>query len=1019
MVEHTISWLRDRGRFRIRNNRHHHLDPFKERFVKGHPPVSAMCLTYGRPRLLEEAIHSFLIQDYQGIKELVILNDFPEQTLVFEHPHVKVVNISKRFRTVGEKRNACAALCTYDILFVWDDDDLYLPWRLSSSIARMDEQKRFYKPTKAWIMSEGVIRGVGRNLFHSGACFTRDLFDQAGGYPHIGSGQDWGLESKLSNMISGAKDDDSLQDFELFYIYRWGGTGSYHLSAFGRDEGKSVKGNEHVANYVRKAVDCRQVPTGRIDLFPAWRGDYRRLVRDKCSSFKPQSYDAQFGSDFLLKADAQLMDPLKESNLKIPLVSCVMPTYGRSDYVSESLSMFLAQDYPNKELIIFNDCPGQELLGDFPGVTIVNSPTRCSTLGEKRNAAIEIAKGEYIAVWDDDDIYMPWRLSYCMDRIQSLDPPVYCPAEYWAYWGDENLHHNQAVLNWIVHPQMIFKKSEWEVVGGYPPTTLHEDTAFIRRILSARMMEWVPDPIAVSDRVMIMRGKSKYHHTSIDGGRQQPDVLPGARHLAPSPISDPVLADIANKQISARAEHVNRIEILEKSSLEVLGHYAEHRRRFLCDAKPLKSHVGYGAPGISGDLGYEKKSVTVLGRSFPHAISAHASSRLVYQVQPEEKEFRSLVAINDDVRTGMTSADFLVMSEGVVLGVAKDVRPQETPRLIVAPLENCRQIELVAIPRRWEYCHTVWLNPTVADAGLEDEQGFLKDCLGRVRIDCTHPRTYHRTCFVTTASAGFAAWVDDLLGSIRKNAECDGAGLAVLSIGNSEEIREVAIAHGADVIPCQSDKPLSVATKSVLYSSGRVVNAENIICLDADMLVLGSLQEIIATIEASPHGTILCCREANSNIHDFERAIPALYKSNIKEMEKLLLCRQRSISSYQLIANDGLFAGKRAAINALDTSIRSFYKPSEWIDAKGGVPWRNQAVFNLHLAYLNCGQELSSRFNVQMNYEKIEFAKQDGTLAGESNFSPVSIAHFNGAGRGKSSEFRGTFCLLTKSLSEH
>jgi Glycosyl transferase family 2 len=92
-----------------------------------YPPVSCICLTYGRPELLEEAIHSFLLQEYPGDKELIVLSDFDRQQLMFEHPEVHVLNLTRRFRTVGEKANAAVALAAHDLLFVWDDDDVYLP----------------------------------------------------------------------------------------------------------------------------------------------------------------------------------------------------------------------------------------------------------------------------------------------------------------------------------------------------------------------------------------------------------------------------------------------------------------------------------------------------------------------------------------------------------------------------------------------------------------------------------------------------------------------------------------------------------------------------------------------------------------------------------------------------------------------------------------------------------------------------------------------------------------------------
>src|SRR5262245_6518789 len=67
--------------------------------VDGHPPVSCMCLTYGRPGILEEAIQSFLLQDYPGEKELIVLNDLAEQELACTARQVTVVNVPRRFRT--------------------------------------------------------------------------------------------------------------------------------------------------------------------------------------------------------------------------------------------------------------------------------------------------------------------------------------------------------------------------------------------------------------------------------------------------------------------------------------------------------------------------------------------------------------------------------------------------------------------------------------------------------------------------------------------------------------------------------------------------------------------------------------------------------------------------------------------------------------------------------------------------------------------------------------------------------
>jgi glycosyltransferase involved in cell wall biosynthesis len=231
-----------------------------------------MCLTFARPKLLlEEAVYSFLNQDYAGEKELLILNDFEHQTIVFRHPQVTVVNLSSRFHTLGEKRNAAVALCRHDFLAVWDDDDIYLPHRLSFSVSRYDAGRRFFKPSKAFILNDAMVSGPKRALFHSGSMWHRALFDQVGGYAHMNAGEDQEIEAKFAAVIGTAKDYDAIQPSEVFYLYRWLGTGSYHLSDFGR-------GDDQVAAYARCALAEGAIESGQIVLNPHWAIDYSHLA---------------------------------------------------------------------------------------------------------------------------------------------------------------------------------------------------------------------------------------------------------------------------------------------------------------------------------------------------------------------------------------------------------------------------------------------------------------------------------------------------------------------------------------------------------------------------------------------------------------------------------------------------------------------------------------------------------------------------------------------------------------------
>ncbi len=253
------------------------------------PPVSCMCLTYGRPHLLEEAIESFLRQDYQGVKELIVLNDLKEQKLIFDHPEVKIINLDQRFHSVGEKRNACASLSSHDYLFVWDDDDIYLPHRISYSISMMTSHFTnklwgdFFKPAVAFLLDNIMILYARQNekLYHSGAAYTRQTFDYVRGYNHKGCGEDSDFERRVAKIkFDGIELKDIYYVIELkdvYYLYRVGDFGSYHLGSYSHDGAIS---NAQVGNFVKKQLQKKEIKTGNILLNPHWEQDYIKLKKD-------------------------------------------------------------------------------------------------------------------------------------------------------------------------------------------------------------------------------------------------------------------------------------------------------------------------------------------------------------------------------------------------------------------------------------------------------------------------------------------------------------------------------------------------------------------------------------------------------------------------------------------------------------------------------------------------------------------------------------------------------------------
>src|SRR4051812_20555321 len=104
--------------------------------------------------------------------------------------------------------------------------------------------------------------------------------------------------------------------------------------------------------------------------------------------------------------------PSGTSCVREPLVSCLMPTRGRRPFVGLAVACFLGQDYGRRELVVVDD--GPEPIGDLlpPDSRIrYERVPRATSLGAKRNLACELAHGDVLVHWDDDDWSAPWRLS--------------------------------------------------------------------------------------------------------------------------------------------------------------------------------------------------------------------------------------------------------------------------------------------------------------------------------------------------------------------------------------------------------------------------------------------------------------------------------------------------------------------------------------------------------------------------------------------------------------------------------
>jgi predicted O-methyltransferase YrrM len=422
---------------------------------------------------------------------------------------------------------------------------------------------------------------------------------------------------------------------------------------------------------------------------------------------------------------------------------------------------------------------------------------------------------------------------------------------------------------------------------------------------------------------------------------------------------------------------------------------------------PLVAEVGYGHLGRGGQLGYEEKVVSVAGRRYVSALSTHAPARVVFDLSRHRGAiFQCEVALNDDAPAGSSHADFTVLADGRVVAEQRRVRAGEPPRPLVGQCSGAGLLELRVTTSRWDFCHAVWLEPRVegTDGQPVPAPAVVTDPLQRADIEVPGLAPLARAV-VTVASAGFENWVDDLFASIHAYGNVPDAQLVLFCLGPSPELVAVAARHGALPVMCRPRRRLNPSSKAVLYSAARVIPAEHLVCLDADMLVLDDLSPLFGALSACRPEAVLVCREGNHpGIADLRTALDVAYGGG---PDPPFFSRRGPRAHYPLVVNDGLFAGSRPALLALEDAVRRLPGAVAWIDERRNIGWRNQFVLNAALAELDCGVELDPAWNVQLHAQDVEV-----DLAGERprvrwQGRPVRVLHFSGHGKHKEPELRG------------
>ena len=231
-----------------------------------------------------------------------------------------------------------------------------------------------------------------------------------------------------------------------------------------------------------------------------------------------------------------------------PLVSAIVATYNRFDFLLNTINSIKSQTYDNLEILVINDKSTDERYYSFNweafGVNIIHlDPSSKETVGFpvpggfQRNFGMKSAKGEFFAFCDDDDIWLPNKISEQISAMNSTNCKMSCtdgyrgsgvynpensyklynkeiffenlknkykntPYDFSKYennfppiWNEEFFKtHNCAICS-----SVVIHKSIFHAVGDFTPMKAADDYQYWKRVIKHTDCAYIDKPLIYYD----------------------------------------------------------------------------------------------------------------------------------------------------------------------------------------------------------------------------------------------------------------------------------------------------------------------------------------------------------------------------------------------------------------------------------------------------------------------------------------------------------------------------------------
>jgi glycosyltransferase involved in cell wall biosynthesis len=191
--------------------------------------------------------------------------------------------------------------------------------------------------------------------------------------------------------------------------------------------------------------------------------------------------------------------------LEAPLVTCIVPARDAGRYLSEALDSILAQTYRPIEIVLVDDGSKDDTAaigrGNAGSVRVVSQAP--AGPASARNLGVRLARGEFVAFLDADDLWQAEKLARQMAVCRARPGLGYCLAHARNFWEPHLLEEAERFRD---HPRggqlpayscgtLLARRDVFDTVGPFDPALRFTDQVdwFLRAADLGVPMEMLPD----------------------------------------------------------------------------------------------------------------------------------------------------------------------------------------------------------------------------------------------------------------------------------------------------------------------------------------------------------------------------------------------------------------------------------------------------------------------------------------------------------------------------------------------